>query len=297
MHSVFHSIRFKVNKRLEYGGTPFFVPIRLCIPRWASLLCQLLQRFFQAVGVRRARRPAWHYAPLAVDDPVRGVAADAEHRLHGSLLRLRQVVVYAVLAAETEAGYVGAPRLVAGARAEVEVDHVHAFERLLHFRHVLHLLLARHAPRSPHIDVDYPAPVWGGYAVEYLLAVGQRGQPGRVGGLRRLRWRGVGIVGKLLVAGEDVVAQRGRGHALLHHGGEFGREALAHVLEVGDEEPRKSHVLGEAVEAHAADDAHLPLGIFRAEPFVYGRFVVECACGLEHVHVLLVVPLRRVGRH
>jgi len=24
LHCVFHSIRFKVNKRLEYGGTPFF---------------------------------------------------------------------------------------------------------------------------------------------------------------------------------------------------------------------------------------------------------------------------------
>ena len=28
LHRVFHSIRFKVNKRLEYSGTPFFMPIR-----------------------------------------------------------------------------------------------------------------------------------------------------------------------------------------------------------------------------------------------------------------------------
>jgi hypothetical protein len=26
LHRVFHSIRFKVNKRLEYSGTPFFLP-------------------------------------------------------------------------------------------------------------------------------------------------------------------------------------------------------------------------------------------------------------------------------
>ena len=25
---VFHSIRFKVNKRLEFSGTPFFMPVR-----------------------------------------------------------------------------------------------------------------------------------------------------------------------------------------------------------------------------------------------------------------------------
>ena len=30
LHCVFHSIRFKVNKRLEYGGTPFFMSILLC---------------------------------------------------------------------------------------------------------------------------------------------------------------------------------------------------------------------------------------------------------------------------
>ena len=26
LHRVFHSIRFKVNKRLGYGGIPFFCP-------------------------------------------------------------------------------------------------------------------------------------------------------------------------------------------------------------------------------------------------------------------------------
>ena len=26
LYCVFHSIRFKVNKRLEYSGTPFFMP-------------------------------------------------------------------------------------------------------------------------------------------------------------------------------------------------------------------------------------------------------------------------------
>ena len=29
LHCVFHSIRFKVNKRLEYSGTPFFMPFRV----------------------------------------------------------------------------------------------------------------------------------------------------------------------------------------------------------------------------------------------------------------------------
>ena len=27
LQCVFHSIRFKVNKRLEFSGTPFFMPI------------------------------------------------------------------------------------------------------------------------------------------------------------------------------------------------------------------------------------------------------------------------------
>ena len=29
LQCVFHSIRFKVNKRLEYSGTPFFMPFRV----------------------------------------------------------------------------------------------------------------------------------------------------------------------------------------------------------------------------------------------------------------------------
>ena len=31
LQRVFHSIRFKVNKRLGYGGIPFFMPLRFMI--------------------------------------------------------------------------------------------------------------------------------------------------------------------------------------------------------------------------------------------------------------------------
>ena len=31
LQCVFHSIRFKVNKRLEYGGTPFFIYILILL--------------------------------------------------------------------------------------------------------------------------------------------------------------------------------------------------------------------------------------------------------------------------
>ena len=37
LQCVFHSIRFKVNKRLEYGGTPFFV----CLPHPCLAFAQL----------------------------------------------------------------------------------------------------------------------------------------------------------------------------------------------------------------------------------------------------------------
>ena len=31
LHCVFHSIRFKVNKRLGLGGAPFFMPINFTL--------------------------------------------------------------------------------------------------------------------------------------------------------------------------------------------------------------------------------------------------------------------------
>ena len=38
LQRVFHSIRFKVNKRLEYSGTPFFMPLRQVVHIFVAYL-------------------------------------------------------------------------------------------------------------------------------------------------------------------------------------------------------------------------------------------------------------------